>query len=65
MADKVHCRAHNHLMSELFNVVSIIMMLCYKKSLRAKKSNKQCHALTQLYLCHVTPESSFFNYVQP
>ena len=45
-------------MSELFDVVSIIMimmMLCYKKSLRAKKSNKQRHALMRMYPCHATP----------
>ena len=56
-AGGLHCRAHNHLKSELFDVVSIIMMMmCYKKNLQAKKFNKQRHVLMRMYLCHATPK---------
>jgi len=53
-----------YLKSELFDVILIIIIVIVivtKKNLQAKKFNKQRHALTRLYPCHVTPESSYFN----
>lgn len=51
-----------YLKSELFDVILIIIIVIdTKKNLQAKKFNKQRHALTRLYPCHVTPESSYFN----
>ena len=51
-----------NLKSELFDVVSIIIILCVARRIYERRSSiNSAKPLMRLYLCHVTPESSHSN----